>query len=95
MKRVLAWLIFVCFPLLYAGAQTTAQISGTVQDSSGAAVAGAQVQVTDVDTNAIRTDANERRWRLPLSEPPHWPLQTAGDQRGVRHIRSNWELSCR
>ncbi len=55
MKRILALLIFVCFSVLHAGAQTTAQISGTVQDSSGAAVAGAQVQVTDVDTNAIRT----------------------------------------
>ncbi len=55
MKRVLVLIVFVCFPILYAGAQTTAQISGTVQDSSGAAVAGAQVQVTNVDTNAIRT----------------------------------------
>jgi Carboxypeptidase regulatory-like domain len=55
MKRVLVMLMFVCFPLLYAGAQTTAEISGTVLDPSGAAVAGAQVQVTDVDTNAIRT----------------------------------------
>jgi hypothetical protein len=55
MKRVLVLIVFVCFPLLYAGAQSTAQISGTVQDSSGAAVAGAQVQVTNVDTNATRT----------------------------------------
>jgi len=55
MKRFLALVIFVCFPLLYVRAQSTAQISGTVQDSSGAAVAGAQVQVTNVDTNAVRT----------------------------------------
>ncbi len=55
MKRILALVVFVCFPLLYAGAQSTAQISGTVQDSSGAAVAGAQVQVTNVDTNATRS----------------------------------------
>src|SRR5579872_3201344 len=55
MKRVFALIVFVCFPVLYAGAQTTAQISGNVQDSSGASVAGAQVQVTDVDTNAVRT----------------------------------------
>src|ERR1700681_335927 len=54
MKHVLALLILVCFPLFNAGAQTTAQISGTVQDSSGASIAGAQVQVTNVDTNAIR-----------------------------------------
>jgi hypothetical protein len=55
MKRVFALVVFVCFPVFYAGAQTTAQISGNVQDSSGAAVAGAQVQVTNVDTNAVRT----------------------------------------
>ena len=55
MRRIFALLLLVCLPLLYAGAQTTAQVSGTVLDASGAAVAGAQVQITDTDTNALRT----------------------------------------
>jgi len=36
-------------------AQNTAQITGTVQDSSGSAVPGAQIQVTQTDTGLVRT----------------------------------------
>src|SRR4051794_23176724 len=38
-----------------AWAQATAQIHGTVQDSSGAAVAGAEVKATQNETAASRT----------------------------------------
>jgi hypothetical protein len=55
MKRLLVLLFLVCLSILHVGAQSTAQIVGTIQDSSGAAVAGAQVQITNVDTNAVRT----------------------------------------
>jgi hypothetical protein len=55
MKRIFALVLLVCFPLLYAHAQATAQISGTVLDASGAAIPGAQVQITNTDTNAVRT----------------------------------------
>lgn len=55
MRRIFALVLLVCFPFLYAGAQTTAQVSGTVLDASGGAVAGAQVQITNTDTNAVRT----------------------------------------
>ncbi|HKR29728.1 MAG TPA: carboxypeptidase regulatory-like domain-containing protein [Terriglobales bacterium] len=55
MKHFAALLFFVCFPFFQAGAQSTAQIAGTIQDPSGAAIAGAQVQITNVDTNAVRT----------------------------------------
>ncbi|HKQ85258.1 MAG TPA: carboxypeptidase regulatory-like domain-containing protein [Candidatus Acidoferrales bacterium] len=55
MRRIFALILLVCFPLLYTGAQTTAQVSGAVLDASGAAVAGAQVQISNTDTNAVRT----------------------------------------
>ncbi len=55
MRRIFVLVLLVCFPLLYAGAQTTAQVSGTVLDPSGAAIAGAQVQITNTGTNAVRT----------------------------------------
>jgi hypothetical protein len=47
----------MCFALLVntANAQGTAQISGIVTDSSGASIPGAQVQITNTDTNAVRT----------------------------------------
>jgi hypothetical protein len=42
---------------LAAGAQavSTSQVSGTVQDSSGAAIQGAQVKLTQTDTGSVRT----------------------------------------
>src|ERR1700691_1858146 len=36
-------------------AQSTAQIGGIVQDSSGAAVPGAEVKATQTDTGVVRT----------------------------------------
>jgi Carboxypeptidase regulatory-like domain len=67
MRRFLALLVLVCFPLFHAGAQTTAQVSGTVLDPSGAAVGGAQVQMTDTDTNAVRTtqSSNDGSYSFP------------------------------
>ena len=49
---VLALLLVIPFS---ASAQNTASISGTVIDKSGAAVAGAQVVVTNVEGNLTRT----------------------------------------
>jgi hypothetical protein len=58
-SRLVKILLFLscCFLLLprYAAAQATAQISGNVVDASGAVIPGAQVQITDTDTNAERT----------------------------------------
>jgi len=54
-----AWYLFLlltlCFPVagLYAG--VTASISGTVTDASGAAVVGATVTATNVDTGVATT----------------------------------------
>jgi hypothetical protein len=67
MKRIPALLILVFLPLLHAGAQATAQVGGTIQDSSGAAIAGAQVQITNTDTNAVRTvqSSDDGSYSLP------------------------------
>ncbi len=54
MKTILAICCLVVFSTC-AWAQATAQIHGTVQDSSGAAVAGAEVKATQTETAAMRT----------------------------------------
>ncbi|HMI49931.1 MAG TPA: TonB-dependent receptor [Candidatus Saccharimonadales bacterium] len=56
--------IFACLllpPLVHGQASYTSQLSGVVRDSSGGAIAGAKVTLTDVNTNvatATTTDTN-------------------------------------
>src|SRR5262245_17528453 len=62
--RSLLGTITVCLlagSALFAQSASVAQISGTVQDSTGAAVPGAQVSVTQTDTGlsrAVQSDEN-------------------------------------
>ncbi len=55
MKRFTLALLFTCLIALNAFSQTTSAISGRVADPGGGAIPGAQVQVTNTDTNAVRT----------------------------------------
>ncbi len=52
---VAAFVVVMASPALFAQSASVSQISGTVQDSSGAAVVGAQITVTQVDTGQSRT----------------------------------------
>src|SRR5207302_5166773 len=51
--------IFACFwgiaLAAWAQAVSTSQVSGTIQDSSGAAIPGAQVRLIQTDTEAVRS----------------------------------------
>jgi len=58
-----------------AWAQGTAQIHGTVQDSSGSAVPGAEVKVTQTDTGASRTVASGGDGGYVLTNLPIGPYQ--------------------
>jgi len=55
MKRAVVLFLFAYLFALDASAQTTAQVSGRVTDATGAALPGAQVQITNTDTSAVRT----------------------------------------
>jgi len=58
-----------------AWAQGTAQIHGTVQDSSGSSVPGAQVKVTQTETGASRTAASGADGGYVLTNLPIGPYQ--------------------
>ena len=72
-----------------AWAQATAQMSGTVRDSSGAVLPGVTVTVTQTDTSS-RADGRDRCGRgVPVAEPPDRSLPAGGDASGVPHLRAD------
>ena len=55
MKRLISLLVFFAAAAAHAQQTATSQISGVVQDPSGAAIPGAEVRVTQTDTGFVRT----------------------------------------
>jgi hypothetical protein len=66
-KSILGLCIFLSSTVLWAQSISTSQIRGTVQDPSGAAVAGAEVRLTQTATGAVRTatSAADGAYTLP------------------------------
>ena len=60
-----AAMLLLSAPLTYA--QTTAQLTGTVQDNSGAVIPGAQVTLTDEATRLARVVQTNRQGFVCLS----------------------------
>ena len=56
-------------------AQSTSQISGTVKDSTGAAIPGAVVTVTQTDTGTVRTTASDAAGVYSLPSLPLGPYK--------------------
>jgi Carboxypeptidase regulatory-like domain/TonB dependent receptor len=65
--------LFAVAALVYAQG-TTALLSGTVQDPTGAAVPGAAIAVTNAETNqVVKTESNEKgEWVLPSMPPGNY-----------------------
>jgi len=59
MKRIAILAVFAGLFALYLSAQSTSSISGHVADPGGSVIPGAQVTVTNLDTNAVRTAQTE------------------------------------
>ncbi|HJT87411.1 MAG TPA: carboxypeptidase regulatory-like domain-containing protein, partial [Bryobacteraceae bacterium] len=80
----------VClFVLSTAGWAQTAQIQGTVYDSSGAAVPGAQVKVTQTDTGAARTAVSAADGSYVLANLPIGPYRLeAGKEGFTTYVRT-------
>ena len=66
------FILALCSPALLLSQRTVASISGTVTDSSGAVVSGADVQVTDTNTGSVvGAKTNESGFYLLPSLAPH------------------------
>jgi hypothetical protein len=65
------------------------QIGGYIVDPSGAMVANAQVNVTQLDTGAVRTAATDSSGRWIVSSMPSGRVIIAATARGFKNIVSN------
>src|SRR6266576_4782147 len=62
-------------PAAWSQAVAIAEISGTVSDPSGAAVVGAQVQVTETQKNTVRAAVTDTQGKYTLPNLPVGPYQ--------------------
>ncbi|HEX8852202.1 MAG TPA: TonB-dependent receptor, partial [Pyrinomonadaceae bacterium] len=82
LARVLCLVVLLSLGALPSAAQqtvTTATLSGRIEDASGAALGGAAVTVTHLDTNQTRTAATDSdgRFRFPLLPVGDYRLEAA------------------
>src|SRR5215813_4669299 len=63
-------------------AQATAQIGGTVRDSSGAVIPGVEIKVTQTATGAIRTAVSNENGQYVFANLPLGPYVLEANQPG-------------
>src|SRR6266480_2493880 len=81
--------VSVCCSLFFCGmvwAQATAQISGTVRDSSGAVIPGVEIKVTQTATGAVRTTLSKEEGRYVFANLALGPYMLEAKQPGFKSI---------
>jgi hypothetical protein len=79
--------LFLCTSLGTPAQQTTATILGNVLDSSGAALVGATVTITNTATNAVRSSVSDSagQYNIPSLPPGHYTLNA--EMKGFQNTR--------
>ena len=77
---------------VWAQAGATAQISGTVRDSSGAVLPGVDVTATQTDTNFVRSTVTDAGSYV-LSNLPTGPCTDCRRLYPIPHIPAHWNRS--
>jgi len=80
-KSLLLYFCALMIPAVMWG-QATAQMHGTVQDSSGASIAGATVKVTQTETGVIRQTTSESDGAFIISNLPLGPYRVDATKDG-------------
>src|SRR5436309_4964889 len=87
-KRICLYVLVGCIAFALAGAtawaQTTAQISGTVKDQSGAVLPGVEVSVTQTATGAKRTTVTNETGNYVLASLPIGPYMLEASLPGFK-----------
>src|SRR5579875_2038733 len=82
MTKILASMLLVCPGFLWA--QSTAQISGTVKDQTGAVIAEAQVTATNTATGLKRSATTDASGAYTLANLPVGPYRLDASAAGFR-----------
>ena len=80
--------LVLCFTL-YGQAVSTDQVSGVVQDQTGAVIAGAQVQMKSASTGAVRTAVTDERGYYTIQELPIGPYSLQVTKQGFNTYVQN------
>jgi len=88
-------LLFVGFPAIaYAQVTATAQVSGTITDSSGAAIVNADVIMTEIDKHAVHAAKSDSSGSYTLPNLPVGPYRLEVKTPGFKdYIQSGIELA--
>jgi hypothetical protein len=74
--------VFLCAATMWAQSQNTAQIQGTVQDATGAAVPGAEVRATQTETGQARNTTSGVDGNYVLANLPIGPYRVEVSKAG-------------
>src|ERR1051325_10290795 len=85
MKRIITgFLVQLLFCAgLWAQAVSTAQITGTIKDQSGAVLPGVEVKVTQIETGITRTALTDEAGNYTLPNLPIGPYKLEASLAGV------------
>ena len=84
MKRFIYVAVLVSFNCLALWAQSTAEVSGTVKDQSGAALPGVEVTATQTATGLTRTTITNETGSYALPNLPVGPYKLEAAESGFR-----------
>jgi hypothetical protein len=89
MRTFLGFIFLSVISSAAAWAQSTAQIHGTVQDSTGAAVPGAELKATQTATNTVRTTTSAADGGYVFTNLPLGPYQVEVSKQGfTKYVQS-------
>ena len=93
MKTLVAVAIALFISCATVWAQATAQIHGNIQDSSGAAIAGAEIKATQTQTGVVRNTTSGSDGSYVLTNLPLGPYQLEVTKEGFsKTVQSGIEL---
>src|SRR5271169_6400585 len=83
MKHLVVSLLALCTSLAF-GQTATSLMNGTVTDPTGAAVAGAEVQATQTDTNLVLKVVTNNVGQFAISSLPAGPYRLSVSKAGFK-----------